>query len=229
MTLKANHIFYILLLFTIVGKAQDFAKDYKIISERMQKTKQFHAKTKVQVFNGRAEPVVVRTSEIKQKGKKVWIKSEGMLALYTPEHIVAVVERNKLISYSKGVEGASKNALNTSMMLNDSIIALFDSVQFIPLSNNEKKYTLYLSNGMFLQISIVLTKELTYKSMEYVYNQAIYNNQSHAHIDFITWNETAQISDAVYSINKILVKKNNKWTPSSKYIGFQVIDNTIKK
>lgn len=228
MAIKLLQIISVFLLVVSTSTAQDFTKDYKAIGARMQKSDQFHSKTIVKVFNGGKNPIVIRTSEIKRKGDYVMVKSEGMLAMYTPKYMVAVVEGNNLITYGKGLEGASEKALNSTMLLNDSVLALFDSVSYTPLSLGRKKYTLFLSTGMFSQVSIVMSKELEYQSMNYVYNSKVYSNQSHVEVEFATWNESPKINDSVFSIEKIMSKKKGVWIPSEKYKGFQIIDNSAE-
>lgn len=213
----------LLMFIVFFCHAQNFQEDMKLIQNRMSGLKQFHAKTSIDIYNGVGKANDSRTSEIKLQGQKVRVKTEGIEALYTPKHIVTVIEKNKLISYGKGNGKLSEKAMKSLIPDLDSLVHQFDSIRFVRLSNNSKRYKLYTSKGMFSEVILDLSSDLKYKRIEYKYNPSEYNSQTKVIIHFKVWNENATISSKTFDISNFLIGVSSDYQPAEKYTGYQVL------
>jgi hypothetical protein len=202
-------------------------KDLMSIHSSMENMENFHAVSEVVVSGGAAN--IVHTSEIKKKGLKVWVKTEGIEYQFTPDYVLLINENEKLITYSKGIgEKDYKEVLGRSGVVPniDTLLNVIDSVHFSKDDKGNRKYQLFFSHPLFNSITFVLRPDLTYSSLEYSYSSDLVSETGYnaVTITFPVWNTGKAIPDEIFTINEYLVKTENGLSLRPKYASFHFLN-----
>lgn len=222
---------YILLLISIAGKsdklcAQNFQEDQRAMHRFYQEQIAYKADVKVEIFAQENDkvPMMVKEASLRKNGNRFNYKIDETEMLMTEKELIMVNSNDKVVLYRKISKKEYEAAQRVYYLKElDSILSVYDSVQFHGIKQGKKAYTVFTSQKWIQKTELFLDADKNYlREVIYHYHPKLNKNVGKVEIAFLNTESNPAFTPDLFSENRFVVKSGKTIQLSPNYSKYRL-------